>query len=301
MKKTFTLFTFFILVLFYAQNSVDITANWDKGDVFKVNFVSEITDVKNKQTQTTFSSFVSRFSVDEITDSQIKTTWVYTEALLDNKESNLENIIVSKIINQPLKITLSEFGKFVSLDNVAEIRTSVARIIDNELAKTALKSEKALLNVAKNLIEKDQGLEILITKNIKAYLFSFGYNYIENKENTHDLEIPNPFGGANFPATETVKMSDLDENLKTCIVKTSKISEGNALKNAIINVMKQATNQKNAGEIENQLKDLQLEFSESSEHLINYDKGIVNSGFYKRIMNFGVQDRIQLLKFSLQK
>lgn len=301
MKKTFTLFTFFILVLFYAQNSVDITANWDKGDVFKVNFVSEITDVKNKQTQTTFSSFVSKFSVDEITDSQIKTTWVYTEALLDNKESNLENIIVSKIINQPLKITLSEFGKFVSLDNVAEIRTSVAKIIDNELAKTALKSEKALLNVAKNLIEKDQGLEILITKNIKAYLFSFGYNYIENKENTHDLEIPNPFGGANFPATETVKMSDLDENLKTCIVKTSKISEGNALKNTIINVMKQATNQKNAGEIENQLKDLQLEFSESSEHLINYDKGIVNSGFYKRIMNFGVQDRIQLLKFSLQK
>lgn len=301
MKKTFTLFTFFILVLFYAQNSVDITANWDKGDVFKVNFVSEITDVKNKQTQTTFSSFVSKFSVDEITDSQIKTTWVYTEALLDKKESNLENIIVSKIINQPLKITLSEFGKFVSLDNVAEIRTSVAKIIDNELAKTALKSEKALLNVAKNLIEKDQGLEILITKNIKAYLFSFGYNYIENKENTHDLEIPNPFGGANFPATETVKMSDLDENLKTCIVKTSKISEGNALKNTIINVMKQATNQKNAGEIENQLKDLQLEFSESSEHLINYDKGIVNSGFYKRIMNFGVQDRIQLLKFSLQK
>lgn len=301
MKKTFTLFTFFILVLFYAQNSVDITANWDKGDVFKVNFVSEITDVKNKQTQTTFSSFVSKFSVDEITDSQIKTTWVYTGALLDNKESNLENIIVSKIINQPLKITLSEFGKFVSLDNVAEIRTSVAKIIDNELAKTALKSEKALLNVAKNLIEKDQGLEVLITKNIKAYLFSFGYNYIENKENTHDLEIPNPFGGANFPATETVKMSDLDENLKTCIVKTSKISEGNALKNTIINVMKQATNQKNAGEIENQLKDLQLEFSESSEHLINYDKGIVNSGFYKRIMNFGVQDRIQLLKFSLQK
>lgn len=301
MKKTFTLFTFFILVLFYAQNSVDITANWDKGDVFKVNFVSEITDVKNKQTQTTFSSFVSKFSVDEITDSQIKTTWVYTGALLDNKESNLENIIVSKIINQPLKITLSEFGKFVSLDNVAEIRTSVARIIDNELTKTALKSEKALLNVAKNLIEKDQGLEVLITKNIKAYLFSFGYNYIENKENTHDLEIPNPFGGANFPATETVKMSDLDENLKTCIVKTSKISEGNALKNTIINVMKQATNQKNAGEIENQLKDLQLEFSESSEHLINYDKGIVNSGFYKRIMNFGVQDRIQLLKFSLQK
>ena len=301
MKKTFTLFTFFILVLFYAQNSVDITANWDKGDVFKVNFVSEITDVKNKQTQTTFSSFVSKFSVDEITDSQIKTTWVYTGALLDNKESNLENIIVSKIINQPLKITLSEFGEFVSLDNVAEIRTSVAKIIDNELAKTALKSEKALLNVAKNLIEKDQGLEILITKNIKAYLFSFGYNYIENKENTHDLEIPNPFGGANFPATETVKMSDLDENLKTCIVKTSKISEGNALKNTIINVMKQATNQKNAGEIENQLKDLQLEFSESSEHLINYDKGIVNSGFYKRIMNFGVQDRIQLLKFSLQK
>lgn len=301
MKKTFTLFTFFILALFYAQNSVDITANWDKGDVFKVNFVSEITDVKNKQTQTTFSSFVSKFSVDEITDSQIKTTWVYTEALLDNKESNLENIIVSKIINQPLKITLSEFGKFVSLDNVAEIRTSVAKIIDNELAKTALKSEKALLNVAKNLIEKDQGLEVLITKNIKAYLFSFGYNYIENKENTHDLEIPNPFGGANFPATETVKMSDLDENLKTCIVKTSKISEGNALKNTIINVMKQATNQKNAGEIENQLKDLQLEFSESSEHLINYDKGIVNSGFYKRIMNFGVQDRIQLLKFSLQK
>ena len=301
MKKTFTLFTFFILVLFYAQNSVDITANWDKGDVFKVNFVSEITDVKNKQTQTTFSSFVSKFSVDEITDSQIKTTWVYTEALLDNKESNLENIIVSKIINQPLKITLSEFGKFVNLDNVAEIRTSVAKIIDNELAKTALKSEKALLNVAKNLIEKDQGLEVLITKNIKAYLFSFGYNYIENKENTHDLEIPNPFGGANFPATETVKMSDLDENLKTCIVKTSKISEGNALKNTIINIMKQATNQKNAGEIENQLKDLQLEFSESSEHLINYDKGIVNSGFYKRIMNFGVQDRIQLLKFSLQK
>jgi hypothetical protein len=300
MKKTFTFFTFFILVLFYAQNKVDVAANWDKGEVFNVNFISEITDVKNKQLQTTSSSFVSKFSVDEISDAQIKITWVYTRALLDSKESNLENIIVSKIINQPLKITLSEFGKFENLDNLTEIRTSVSKIIDNELAKIAVKSEKILLNVAKNLIATDQGLEILITKNIKAYLFSFGYRYIENKENTHNLEIPNPFGGANFPATETVKMSDLDENLKTCIVKTSKISDGDALKNAIINVMIQ-TNQKNAGEIENQLKDLQLEFSESSEHLIDYDKGIVNSGFYKRIMNFGVQDRIQLLKFSLQK
>lgn len=300
MKKTFTFFTFFILVLFYAQNKVDVAANWDKGEVFNVNFISEITDVKNKQLQTTSSSFVSKFSVDEISDAQIKITWVYTRALLDSKESNLENIIVSKIINQPLKITLSEFGKFENLDNLTEIRTSVSKIIDNELAKTAVKSEKILLNVAKNLIATDQGLEILITKNIKAYLFSFGYRYIENKENTHNLEIPNPFGGANFPATETVKMSALDENLKTCIVKTSKISDGDALKNAIINVMIQ-TNQKNAGEIENQLKDLQLEFSESSEHLIDYDKGIVNSGFYKRIMNFGVQDRIQLLKFSLQK
>jgi hypothetical protein len=300
MKKTFTFFTFFILVLFYAQNKVDVAANWDKGEVFNVNFISEITDVKNKQLQTTSSSFVSKFSVDEISDAQIKITWVYTRALLDSKESNLENIIVSKIINQPLKITLSEFGKFENLDNLTEIRTSVSKIIDNELAKIAVKSEKILLNVAKNLIATDQGLEILITKNIKAYLFSFGYRYIENKENTHNLEIPNPFGGANFPATETVKMSALDENLKTCIVKTSKISDGDALKNAIINVMIQ-TNQKNAGEIENQLKDLQLEFSESSEHLIDYDKGIVNSGFYKRIMNFGVQDRIQLLKFSLQK
>lgn len=299
MKKYFTLLSLFFLLFCFAQNTVDIAAKWNKGEVFNVKFTSEITDVKNKQKTLTTSIFDSKFSVDEIADSQIKVTWIYNSAKLDLKENNIENIIISKILNQPLKIRLSEFGKFEALENTSEIRSSVSKILDNEISKTAVDSKKALLNVAKNMISNDFGLEVLVTKNIKAYLFSFGYQFVENNVDTHNLEIPNPFGGESFPATETVKMTNVDETLKTCVVKTSKIADGDKVKTAIINVLTKASN-KNKKEIESQLKGYNLEFSESSEHEINYNKGIVNKGFFKRVMNFEIQDRVQLLKFSTQ-
>lgn len=300
MKKIFTIFTVFAIIICYSQNTIDIAAKWNKGDHFKIKFISEITDIKNKIKSSITSTFNSNFTVDNLENSKINVTWVYTNAVLDAKENNLENIIISKIINQPLKIRFSEYGKYEELENISEIRNSVSKIIDNEISKTAVDSKKAVLNIAKNLISTDQGLEILVTKNIKAYFFSFGYEFVENKIDTHSLQIPNPFGGDNFPANETVKMTKVDENLKTCFVTTSKIADGEKLKAFIIDLLKK-NSKKSINEIDSQLKNLPLEFSENSEHEINYEKGIVINGFYKRTMNFGIQDRVQLLKFSLQK
>lgn len=299
MKKYFTFLSFFFLIFCLAQNTIDIAAKWNKGEVYNVKFTSEITDVKNKQKILTTSIFDSKFSVNEIADSKIKITWIYNSAKLDIKENNIENIILSKILNQPLKIRLSEFGKFEALENTSEIRSLVSEILDNELSKTAVDSKKALLNVAKSMISTDYGLEVLVTKNIKVYLFSFGYQFVENKTDTHNLEIPNLFGGESFPATETVKMTNVDETLKTCVIKTSKIADGDRVKSEVMNVLIKAS-KKNKNEIESQLKDYNLEFSESTEHEINYNKGIVNKEFFKRVMNFEIQDRIQLLKFSTQ-
>lgn len=291
---------FLISTFNFAQNEVDIVAKWNVNDVFPVRFVSEITDFKDGKKNLTKSTFDSKFTVNEMNDSEINITWIYSVVILDAKENNLENIIISKIVNQPLKIKLSGFGKFIELENASEIRIVLNKILDNELAKTADNTKKTFLNLAKNLLKTDEGSELLIAKNIKAYLFSFGYHFVENKPDIHDLEIPNPFGGENFPAKETVEMINVNENEKTCLVQTSKIAKGENVKSAVINALKKAS-QKNAQEIEAQLRNLQLEFSESSEHIINYNKGIVNSGFFKRTINFGIQNRIQLLRFNILK
>lgn len=300
MKKIFSFLLVISAIFYFAQNSVDVVAKWNVNEVFPVQFISEITDSKDGKKTFTKSIFDSKFTVDEITDSEIKITWVYTGVKLDAKENNLENIVISKLINQPLKINLSEFGKFTELENTSEINISLNKILDNEIAKTADNTKKTSLNLAKNLLKTNEGAGLFVTKNIKAYLFSYGYHFIEKQSETHDLEIPNPFGGENFPAKETVEMTSINEDSRTCVVKTFKIANGDKVKRAVIEALKKAS-KKNAEEIEAELKNLSLEFSENSEHTIDYNKGTVNNGFFKRTINFGFQNRVQLLKFSTSK
>ena len=72
MKKYFTFLSFFFLIFCLAQNTIDIAAKWNKGEVYNVKFTSEITDVKNKQKILTTSIFNSKFYNKEIADSKIK-------------------------------------------------------------------------------------------------------------------------------------------------------------------------------------------------------------------------------------
>jgi hypothetical protein len=300
MKKIFSFLFVFSAIFYFAQYSVDIVAKWKVNDVFPVQFTSEITDSRGSQKVFTKSIFDSKFTVNQVDDSQISITWIYSAAKMDVKENNLENIIISKILNQPLKIKLSETGKYDSLENTSEIKNSINKILGNELAKTSDETKKAVLNIAKNLVKTDEGVALLVTKNIKAYLFSFGYQFIENKSETHDLEISNPFGGENFLATETVEMTSVNEDQRTCIIKTKKVGNGDQLKISVVEALKKA-NAKNAKKIDAEIGNAALEFSENTEHIIDYDKGIVNKGFFKRTMNFGFQNRVQLLKFSILK
>lgn len=300
MKKIITLLFSFFALYGFAQNQIDIVAKWNENDTHNVQFVSEITDTNFKNSQKnlhTTSVFDSNFLVNEVTDSYIKITWTYTKATLDSKEKNVENIIISKLINQPLKIRLSKFGKFEELENAEEIRNSMNRTLDNELAKTANEPRKMILNIAKNLIAKDQNV-ILIVKNIKAYLLPYEHSYIENEAYDNNITMPNPFGGESFPAQSTVEMTSVNEDKKTCILKSeSKVTDTKRLMGEIIKAGKKvAESKKSAEDMETTLKKMQIELSDNSEYEINYDLGVINKGLIKRTINSGIKKQTRLFK-----
>ena len=279
------------------QNSVDLVPSWNKNEVHKIKFTSTTTDNNNGKSQNYISTFDAGFVVKEVSDDGYLVEWTFSNAVLAENEPVLENQITGKMLNTKLLIRLSDVGRFVELVNAEQVKEVANKAVD-ELIKnsTANPAMNAQYQTAKQLISSKQGLEIAILKPIKFYTFSFGFNYKLNFVQTNNIKFPNPFGGAPFDAVEKVQLTKLDSRDSVCIIETSKVMESDLLKASVIDYIKKATNSN--PQALNEMNNAILEMTEMTMQQIDYSKGLVQKGFFKRTANLGFQNRVSLLEIK---
>jgi hypothetical protein len=278
-------------------SEVEIIPHWKKNEAHSIIIKSTTTDIVKDKPFTYLTTFNANFKVLEKSETEYLVEWIYTNSVIANKDPNFENNILAKLLNTKFKIKLSNFGKFIELVNVDEIRTASNKAIDELNGKDINPNMKVQYNAAKQMIVSKQGLEIALLKHIKLYNLSFGYKYKIDFEQLNNMKFPNPLGGAPFDAVEKVKLVNIDTKNSICKIETSKIVEGAVFTKSVMEYLKK-NNKDHIKEIEQEFGNDVFEISESSMQELNFEKGILKKSSFKRKINLGPQNRTVLMEIE---
>ncbi|HEX6181533.1 MAG TPA: hypothetical protein VFZ47_09835 [Chitinophagaceae bacterium] len=269
-------------------NSVDVIAKWKKGETHTIQVHCTTTDIE-QETKNFLTVFDATFKVAEETETNYMVEWTYTKVKLAENDPNMENLILAGLINTKFLLKLSEYGAFVELANLNEVKVAAAKVVDKLINETSNKVLNQQLNGVRPMLESRQGLETLLLKHVKLNILLYGYNYVLPEVKTHNIKYPNAFGGQPFDAVEKVIVSELNAKDSTFVIESKKTVEGNDLKNAIINFLKKNPNVDQKA-IDGMVSG-SLEMSDMSRHQISFSKGTIQNAYYKRVINAGIQNR----------
>lgn len=278
-------------------SEIEIIPHWKKNEVHSIIIKSTTTDIVKEKPFTYLTTFNANFKVLEKSETEYLVEWNYTNSILADKEPNFENNILAKLLNIKFEIKLSNYGKFIELVNVDEIRIASNKAIDELNTKETNPNMKVQYNGVKQMIVSKQGLEIALLKYIKLYNFSFGYEYKTNFEQVNNVKFPNPLGGEPFDAVEKVKLISVDNKTSICKIETSKIVEGEILTKSVMDFLKR-NNKDKIKEIEQEFGNKIFEITENSMQELNFEKGILLKSSFKRKMNLGIQNRTVLMEIE---
>jgi hypothetical protein len=292
-----------ISLLSFGQNEstkiseVEIIPHWKKDEAHSVIIKCTTTDIVKTKPIISSTTFNANFKVLEKSETEYLVEWIYSKSLIAENDPNFENNILANLLNVKFKIKLSNFGKFIELVNVDEIRTATNKVIDELNGKETNPNMKVQYNGVKQMIISKQGLEIALLKYIKLYNFSFGYEYKIDYEQINNVKFPNPLGGESFDAVEKVRLVNIDYKNSTCKIETSKIVEGKILTKSVMEFLKR-NNKDRIKEIEQEFGNKIFEITENSMQELNYEKGILKKCTFKRKINLGIQNRTVLMEIE---
>ena len=278
-------------------SEVEIIPHWKKDEAHSVIIKCTTTDIVKTKPIVSLTTFNANFKVLEKSETEYLVEWNYTNSILADKDPNFENNILAKLLNIKFEIKLSNYGKFIELVNVDEIRTASNKAIDELNVKETNPNMKVQYNGVKQMIVSKQGLEIALLKYIKLYNFSFGYEYKTNFEQVNNVKFPNPLGGEPFDAVEKVKLISVDNKISICKIETSKIVEGEILTKSVMDFLKR-NNKDKIKEIEQEFGNKIFEITENSMQELNFEKGVLLKSSFKRKMNLGIQNRTVLMEIE---
>ena len=268
--------------------SVNVIAQWKKGESHNIQVSCSTTDIE-KDTKNFLSVFDAAFKVAEETETNYMVEWTYTKAKLADNEPNIENVILAGLVNVKFVVKLSEYGAFIELANLNDVKVAASKVVDKLINETTNKVMNQQFNGIRPLLETRQGLETLLLKHIKLHILVYGFNYKLGELKTNNLKYPNAFGGQPFNAVEKVQVSKLDTKDSSVVIESKKIVDGEELKNAIINYLKKNPN------VDQKMIDGMvsgtLEMSDTSRHQVSFSRGTIQSAYYKRVINAGIQNR----------
>lgn len=277
--------------------SIDVVPHWNKGETHSVIIKSTTTDIIKQKPVTYLTTYNANFKILEKSETEYLVEWTYTNSKLADKEPVIENNILAKLLNIKIDIKLSNFGKFIELVNVDELRLASNKVIDELIAKETNPNMKAQYNSVKQLILSKQGLEVALLKQIKLYNFSFGYKYKTDFEKINNVKFPNPLGGEPFDAVEKVKLVNIDFKNSICKIETKKDIDGEILTKSVMEFLKR-NNKVNIKEIEKEFGNDTFEINENSMQELNFEKGVLLKSSFKRTMNLGIQNRTVLIEIE---
>jgi hypothetical protein len=250
---------------YFTDSSVTFIPHWKKAETHSLSIISSTEEFADGRVDKSSSRFNARFIVLE------KDTGGYT-------------------------IKLSLTGRFKELINYEDLKSAFDHIIDPLISGSAKDQVRNLgFKGVKQMMTSSKSFEIILLKQVKFYMLSFGYKYKTNYIQTNQLLFPNAMGGKPFDATEKLQLTELDTIKAVCsIERTSHINDKTDLRNQILSYLQNVAKIDSAT-IQHRFADTEFEFSEKSIQQINYLKGIPQKTNFIRVVNFGFENRTSRL------
>jgi hypothetical protein len=216
------------------DDSFEVVGYWNKNE--KINYLIENRKYKVTSTDSTKTEFY-RYSVEIfVKDSASKSyqfEWVYSRF-----ETNIENKVLQKLkqINEGLKVKVitTEIGQFVGISNFDEIKQKVKPLF------SAIKTEFKDTPGASQLIKEHEAfynskdaMENVAFRDIHQYYKFYGETYKVNADVKGKAILRNNFGGDPLNASLLVKLSEIDKEDKTNVVKLVHTIDAKQAKTAI--------------------------------------------------------------------
>lgn len=291
-------FSFSVSSQILNDSLVSLIPHWKKGENHSIKIKNTAISTVNGKSKTFVSLFDARFEIIEVSANGYVVEWEYTQSNLNGNDPEVENHIIDKLLGVKILFKLSEGGRFVELLNVEDIRAKADKIIDELIVKNINKASpmNALYKIAKQLITSKQGLEIALLKPIKMCNFFWGDILKLNYLYTAKTKLANPLGGQLNDAVENVKMTKLDYTDSTCVIENNKVTDATNLKNSVINSIEKlsSVNSQKDKEIRNE----DVEISESTMQQINFSKCIIRKSFYKRDLKWASHNRSKIMEIE---
>jgi hypothetical protein len=232
------LFVFIPISVFSQTNakdeSVDIVGYWNLNE--KLNYTIDNRRYKitsNDSAKTEYYKYSVELFVKDSASKSYQFEWVYSRF-----ETNIENKVLQKLkqINEGLKVKVitTEIGQFVGIANYEEIKQKVkplfsaikAEFKDTPGASQLIKEHEAYYN------SKD-ALENVAFKDIHQYYTFYGETYKVNLDVKGKAMLRNNFGGDPLNASLLVKLSEIDKEDKTNVIKLVHTIDSKQAKTAV--------------------------------------------------------------------
>ncbi len=274
------------------KDSVAIIAYWEQGDQKKYEYTKRKLEKKdNKKAQNEQTRKLVSFRVNQATEEAYLIEYK-TEKVLDDpaadKAPGAEQIVQKLMKDFRYEYQTDDMGGFVELKNWEELSEATNRVVKMLLslqggsASQNKKAMKTAMSMSKQLTTQE-GMEAAMRKEIGAFSMYHGYVFPLNVENKYDEEIENLYGGEPFPAYGTFIVTDIDTKNKTVKLASSLSLDAEKSKAILIKTMKKMM--KSVGgslgesmsenEMDEELKDLRYEMTETSYIIYNYETGWV--------------------------
>jgi hypothetical protein len=183
-------------------------------------------------------------------------------------------------------------------------RAALAAVIDKEVAKideaarrdARRKEMQTIIDGLADRISAPPVLEALITRNIASYNNFVGLDIEPDMEYTLDVELPNPFGGPNFPAKLVVSLSVSEDDPDDIFVAFSQTIDAEKAEAALVAAGEALLGTKLTAE--EAKKELNLSVEDEGLFVVNLPTGVVEMFESKRTTK--VEDKLKIERHRMR-
>jgi hypothetical protein len=195
-------------------------------------------------------------------------------------------------------ISISLNGVTRKFINVDEVRIIANKVIDSLITLNNISPrKKTQFQIAKTILSTNQGVENGLLKHIDFYTIFFGSTYSLKNTETRKVAMQDLFADEPRDAIETTTVSQPDNENNTCQIERKITTDGNLLKQNIIEFL-QKTLLKIPPKIIEQVNSNDLEYSVTYQQKINFNQSFILNSKFIRKMNLGYSNRTIIVEIE---
>ncbi len=209
--------------------TVELPADWKKGDTYRIEYVKERIDTRAKKTATAKSTTLIDVEVKDRNDQGFLVVWTHGETRLEGDQARDARLQKLADLEKGLRVELQTDEKGVpeKIVNETEVRAFWDRlkaVVSSELQQKG--AQKAVLEAHEELASPDLMLQSLLQAP-QTYYFLCGSSLEKGKPSEYEDMLQNPFGGEPFPCKGAILLKEVDPSKgEACLEWSQKLDPG---------------------------------------------------------------------------